>query len=129
MFFNETLPCVPIPINEFSIENNFLITYIGIATTASVLKLTANVNYLQMSLNRYLLVGKDHSEWLKKVGKANIVIVLMISLIFSCLLSYVVVVQENLLNGFGVQSNGLEYNNYFSISNPFNYEDTSYYGT
>jgi hypothetical protein len=113
MFFNETLPCVPNPVGEKYIENNCLITDACIATTASVLKLTANVTYLQMSLNRYLLVGKDHSERLKKVGKANIVIVLIIALITSCLLSYVVVEQQNFLNYFGVQSNGLELNDYY----------------
>jgi hypothetical protein len=103
MFFNETLPCVAYPAGEMYSENNCHITDACIATTASVLKLTANVTYLQMSLNRYLLVGKDHSEWLKKAGKANIVIVGIIALTTSCLLSYVVVEQENFFNYLRVQ--------------------------
>jgi hypothetical protein len=44
-------------------------------------KLTGNVTYLQMSLNRFLLIGKDHPEWLKKVGKAKIIIVLAIAIV------------------------------------------------
>jgi hypothetical protein len=96
MFFNETLPYVPIPNGE-----DCYVREVCIATTASVLKLTANVTYLQMSLNRYLLVGKDHAEWLKKVGKANIIIVLIAALISSCLLSYVVVEQGIFFNNTG----------------------------
>jgi hypothetical protein len=51
-----------------------------------------------MSLNRYLLVGKDHAEWLKSIAKANITLVLVISLICSTLLSYVVVDQQILIS-------------------------------
>jgi hypothetical protein len=126
MFFYETLPCVPIPVGEMSTEKNCLITDVCIATTASVLKLTANVTYLQMSLNRYLLVGKDHSERLKSIGKANIVIVLIISIITSCLLSYVVVEQTNFFNPLADESNELDYNYYHSGTyigiNVYNYE-------
>jgi hypothetical protein len=117
MFFNEVFPCVqnPDPADEERyMANNCLITDICIATTASVLKLTANVTYLQISLNRYLLVGKDHSERLKNLGKSNIVIGLIVALITSCLLSYVVVEQENFLKNMEVQDNGLEFNNYYA---------------
>jgi hypothetical protein len=98
MFFSETFACVPnLPDERYS-KSNCNISDICIAATASVLKLTANVTFLQMSLNRYLLVGKDHAEWLKKLGKANIGIVLIFALSTSCLLSYVVVEQENFFN-------------------------------
>jgi hypothetical protein len=114
MFFNEVLPCVPNPTGEQFIEHNCVITDICITTTASVLKLTANVTYLQMSLNRYLLVGKDHSERLKKIGKANIVTVLIVAITTSCLLSYVYVEQDNFLNKLTEDSTQDVYNDYFS---------------
>jgi hypothetical protein len=98
MFFNETFPCVANVSGNGNLKSNCLVTDVCIATAASVLKLTANVTYLQMSLNRYLLVGKDHYEWLKTVGKANIGIVLIVALVTSCFLSYVVVEQENLFD-------------------------------
>jgi hypothetical protein len=76
-----------------------------------------------MSLNRYLLVGKDHSEWLKNIGKANVVIVLIVALISSCLLSYVVVEQENFFNSVREHGNS----NYGSnIGYSTRYRDTSY---
>jgi hypothetical protein len=113
IFFNETLPCVPNPVGRSYINKNCLITDVCIATTGSVLKLMANVTYLQMSLNRYLLIGQDHSELLKKIGKANIVIVLIIALFTSCLLSYVFVEKENFLNHLGIQTNGLQLSDYY----------------
>jgi hypothetical protein len=130
MFFNETLPCVPNPVGEKFVANNCAIADVCIATIASVIKLTANVTYLQMSLNRYLLVGKDHSEWLKKVGQANTVLVLIVAFVTSCLLSYVVVEQTNYFNFFGVNANGgLQYNDYY-VFPPYSfnsYNTDSYY--
>jgi hypothetical protein len=128
MFFNETLPCVPNPAGERFIDNNCVMTDVCIATTASVLKLTANVTYLQMSLNRYLLVGKDHCEWLKKAGKANIVIVLFVALICSCLLSYIVVEQTLFFNDFYKdQTNGMKLNNYFIFPYSFYGSNPNFY--
>jgi hypothetical protein len=127
MFFNEVLPCVPNPVGEKYIENNCLITDVCIATTTSVLKLTANVTYLQMSLNGYLLVGKDHSERLKSIGKANIAVVLIIAIISSLLLSYVVVEQEIFLNYLVEQPYGLQLNDYFVSTYMFYFSDFSYY--
>jgi hypothetical protein len=78
------------------------------------LKLMANVTYLQMSLNRYLLVGKDHAEWLKTIAKANIALVLLISFICSILLSYVVIDQQNFITSFFItETNFDEPNNYY----------------
>jgi hypothetical protein len=77
----------------------------------------ANVTYLQMSLNRYLLVGKDHAEWLKTIAKSNMILVLFISFICSVSLSYVVADQQSFLN-FQLLSNDnstvfLEENSYY----------------
>jgi hypothetical protein len=95
MFFYQIFPCEPTPVGRMSQIDNCLITNICISTTESILKLMANVTYLQMSLNRYLLIGKDHAKWLKSIAKANIALVLFISLICSILLSYVVIDQHN----------------------------------
>jgi hypothetical protein len=67
-----------------------------------------------MSLNRYLLVGKEHVEWLKSIAEANIALVLFISLICSTLLSYVIVDQQNFTNFALTSGNSslLEPNNY-----------------
>jgi hypothetical protein len=41
-----------------------MIVYFG-----EVIKMCANISYLMMTLNRYLLVGKDHSDWLVSAAK------------------------------------------------------------
>jgi hypothetical protein len=47
---------------------------------------------------------------LKRAGQANVVIVLIVAIISSCLLSFVVVEQENFLDYLGLQANGMKYN-------------------
>jgi hypothetical protein len=117
MFVYQTFPCKPTPIGEHYQINHCIITTICISTTESILKLTANVTYLQMSLNRYLLIGRDHAGWLKAIAKANIVLVLVISFICSVLLSYVVVDQQIFINlsftSTNLYNSDIEQNDYY----------------
>jgi hypothetical protein len=52
-----------------------------------VVKMCANIAYLMMSLNRYLLVGKKHYEWLVKIAKLEFKWVIRGSLVFSALIN------------------------------------------
>jgi hypothetical protein len=52
-----------------------------------VVKMCANICYLMMTLNRYLLVGKDHAQWLVKIAKLEFKWVIRGSLLFSALIN------------------------------------------
>jgi hypothetical protein len=52
-----------------------------------VIKLSANVSYLMMTLNRYLLVGKDHAQWLVAIAKLEFKWVIRGCLLISALLN------------------------------------------
>jgi hypothetical protein len=52
-----------------------------------VVKVCANVSYLMMTLNRYLLVGKDHPPWLVTLAKLEFKWVIRGSLLFSALIN------------------------------------------
>jgi hypothetical protein len=59
-----------------------MISYFG-----EVVKMCANVSYLMMTLNRYLLVGKDHLLWLVTLAKLEFKWVIRGSLLFSALIN------------------------------------------
>jgi hypothetical protein len=52
-----------------------------------VFKMSANVSYIMMTLNRYLLIGKDHAPWLVSIAKLEFKWVIRGSLIFSALIN------------------------------------------
>jgi hypothetical protein len=58
-----------------------------IAYFGEVLKMCANISYLMMTLNRYLLVGKDHTKWLVTVAKLEFKWVIRVSLFLSVLIN------------------------------------------
>jgi hypothetical protein len=58
-----------------------------IAYFGEVLKMCANVSYLMMTLNRYLLIGKDHAKWLVTLAKLEVKWVIGGSVLFSGLLN------------------------------------------
>jgi hypothetical protein len=60
---------------------------IVIAYFGEVFKMCANISYLMMTLNRYLLVGKDHSKWLVTVAKLEFKWVIRGSFLFSVLIN------------------------------------------
>lgn len=61
---------------------------------SSTLKLLSNILIIQISLNRYLLLGKEHPKILIKVSEFKVKYVVAISLLVSILLSVIVVFQE-----------------------------------
>jgi hypothetical protein len=58
-----------------------------IAYFSEVFKMCANISYLMMTLNRFLLVGKDHPPWLVKLAKLKFKHVIRSSFLFSAFLS------------------------------------------
>jgi hypothetical protein len=58
-----------------------------IAYFGEVVKMAANISYLMMTLNRYLLVGKGHAPWLVTVAKLEFKLVIRWSLLFSALVN------------------------------------------
>jgi hypothetical protein len=58
-----------------------------IALCAEVIKMCANVSYIMMTLNRYLLIGRDHASCLTVIGKLNFKWLMIISVIISSLLN------------------------------------------
>jgi hypothetical protein len=59
-----------------------MIAYLG-----EVVKMCANICYLMMTLNRYLLVGKDHTAWLVTGAKLEFKWVIRGSILFSLLIN------------------------------------------
>jgi hypothetical protein len=57
-------------------------TYLG-----ETIKMSANISYLMMTLNRYLLIGKDQAPWLVKIAKLEFKWVIRGSLLFSALIN------------------------------------------
>jgi hypothetical protein len=58
-----------------------------IAYLGEVFKMCANISYLMMTLNRFLLVGKDHSPWLVTIAKLEFKSVIRVSLLFSAVIN------------------------------------------
>jgi hypothetical protein len=58
-----------------------------IAYFGEVFKICANIAYIMMTLNRYLLVGKDHAPWLVKIAKLEFKWVIRVSFMFSVLIN------------------------------------------
>jgi hypothetical protein len=58
-----------------------------IAYFGEVIKMCANISYLMMTLNRYLLVGNDHASWLVKIAKLEFKWVIAGSVVFSALIN------------------------------------------
>jgi hypothetical protein len=52
-----------------------------------VIKMCANITYLMMTLNRYLLIGKEHAPWLVKIAKLEFKWVIRGSFLFSALIN------------------------------------------
>jgi hypothetical protein len=91
-----------------------------------VVKMCANISYLMMTLNRYLLVGKDHAPWLVSIAKFEFKWVIRGSLLLSVLI--------NIGHGWEYQAaeNGLtpdisyqrfELSNEYSAANGYSYSD------
>jgi hypothetical protein len=113
-FFDYSIGCKPILVDSDSTKDNCLQKDIWIGTFGNILKLMGNFTSIQMSLNRYLLVGKDHQKWIVKVAKAKIGSMIGFFLILSTVLSLVVIFQDYFFSNPVVDKQGMLHNeNYF----------------
>jgi hypothetical protein len=104
-----------------------------VAYFEEVIKMCANISYLMMTLNRYLLVGKDHAPWLVKTAKLEFKWVIRGSMLFSVLINighgwqYQAV--SDLALGLLKENNGAyisqytEYNNQYTALNGDSFSD------
>jgi hypothetical protein len=115
ILLNTCINCVPKPVDEqFVNVTGCVIRNMCVAGVLSLMKLMSNFTYLQISMNRYLLVGKDHAKWVETVAKSNFKTNMCISFIISFLLSLVSVYQDFYFEGFYAKDNkGEEYNSYY----------------
>jgi hypothetical protein len=73
-----------------SIFTSLFVQYYKIIMMAyfgEVFKMCGNIFYIMMTMNRYLLVGKDHSPWLVTVAQLKLKWVICGSLVFSALIN------------------------------------------
>jgi hypothetical protein len=70
-----------------SIFTSQIVQYVFIAYFGETIKMCANFSYLMMTLNRYLLVGKDHSQWLVGLAKIEFKWLIRGSILFSALIN------------------------------------------
>jgi hypothetical protein len=112
-----------------SIYNKKLAQYfkvVMIAYFGETFKMCANISYIMMTLNRYLLVGKDHAEWLFTAAKLEFKTVIRGSFLFSALINIghgfeFQVVDDALtytLNNVNHQENTYGYLNYYNYPYP-----------
>jgi hypothetical protein len=98
-----------------------------------VVKMCANISYLMMTLNRYLLVGKDHASWLVKIAKLEFKWVMCGSLVFSLLINighgweYQAVVDQAILSNDLTSMNYLFLNGYSNSDYPEGNQGQSYF--
>jgi hypothetical protein len=73
-----------------SIYNSYFAQYFKIVVIYYVgesVKLCSNVSYVLMTINRYMLIGKDHSQWLIVISQMNLSRTCLISIAISLLLN------------------------------------------
>ncbi len=97
-FFKFTIECTPIPFNNFLVLNNCYVRDVSIHTIGGFLKLVTNFVYIQMCLNRYMLVGKEHCKLVKRIQKIKVKNFLSAIGIVSSLLSLVAYLQRLFFN-------------------------------
>jgi hypothetical protein len=88
-----------------------VMTYFG-----EVFKMCANISYIMMTLNRYLLVGKDHAHWLVAIAKVEIKILISGTFIFSALINIGHGFEYQIKNPFLIPSHA-GYNDYSDSHN------------
>jgi hypothetical protein len=111
------ISCAPKPVDEMLVNQTAcLISNMCVAGVVSLMKLMSNYTYLQMSMNRYLLVGKDHAKWIETVAQTKFKTKMCIAFVISCVLSLVSVYQVFYFDGFGLgENNGNEFNSYYYL--------------
>jgi hypothetical protein len=92
-----------------------------------VVKMCANISYLMMTLNRYLLVGKDHAPWLVTLAKLEFKWVICGSILFSALINIGHGWQYQAVNEFQVELGKLEMNGNSYSNYPLANQGTAYF--
>ena len=72
---------------------------IGIHFLSNAIKMCSNLIYIQMTLNRYMLIGKDHFKILEKVSRIRIKYYLLVSLVLSLALNSIVFFEFSINDG------------------------------
>jgi hypothetical protein len=98
-----------------------------------LVKMCANISYIMMTLNRYLLVGKDHAKWLISIAKLDFKRVIRASLLISVLLNighgweYQAVEDLAVLRPFLASDSYLIISGYSNSDYPEGNQEKSYY--
>lgn len=92
---------------------------IAINMIGSMVKLMSNFSLLQISINRYLLVGKDHSKWIVNISEMKVKHFLILSILLSMVLSLVVYYQ---LCFYSYHETMVDFNTFLEGSDGFGYE-------
>lgn len=126
-FLDSVVPCDSVGFikNSRIHFDNCIVKSIYLSTIGSVLKLVSNFSFLQISTNRYLLVGKDHPEWLIKISKITIKRFFLFTMAFSLALSSIVYFQISFFVVRGLSISGLtnlvyegsQYDHYYYLFN------------
>lgn len=133
--FDLSIPCTPIPFYDGIISNfkqvvqpNCLNKDMAIAYLTSVIKLTSNIMILEMSINRYILLGKDHVKFILKLAQFDIKKLFIITLVFSSLLSIVPIFQQLTFSAKSFNYKGqLMDTDYSNLQYVFSFLDPSYF--
>jgi hypothetical protein len=111
---NTCVQCVPTPVSEIYMNmTGCVISDMWVAGVMSLMKFMSNYTYLQMSMNRYLLVGKDHAKWVQIVAQSNFKTKMFVAFISSLVLSLVPVYEVYYFEGFQLVNNGNKLNSYY----------------
>jgi hypothetical protein len=92
-----------------------------------IVKMCANATYLMMTLNRYLLVGKDHPPWLVTVANLKFKWMIRGSILFSVLVNighgmeYQVIEDAPIISTDYFTLNGFSYSDYPQANQGFSY--------
>lgn len=94
-FFFYTIKCnIRYALDKGNVPDLCFQQEVYINTVTSTLKLMANFSFLQMCLNRFVLVGKDHSEFIISLSQYSPRKFFFISFILSSILSVIIYFKE-----------------------------------
>lgn len=135
---DSSIACIPIPLVDYDFVfyaeftfNNCLIKNSVISFVASTLKLLSNFLLIQISINRYVLIGRDHAKKLvsfSEIGTSKFVCIFgLVSLLMSIIVVFQQIVMSHprlpssmardwYINGSGISVPSLLYQyDYYSI--------------
>jgi hypothetical protein len=120
--FKFAIVCTPISYNDDLNKNNCLAKEIVINGISSILKIASNLSYIQMSVTRYILIGKDHGQLIAKLSNTKIKKFVLVTFVLSVLLCIVIFFQQSFFNS--TEINGLKI--FKSSGSLYYWDGTSY---